>query len=45
LTVPMSIQLKIKKSDHQINLIRLKNYSFLNTLRTKLIWGLDKRNY
>jgi NAD+ kinase len=45
LTVPMSIQLKIKKSPHQINLIRLKNYSFLNTLRTKLIWGLDKRNY
>jgi NAD+ kinase len=45
LTVPMSIQLKIKKSHHQINLIRLKNYSFLNTLRTKLIWGLDKRNY
>ena len=45
LTVPMSIKLKIRKSPHQINLIRLKNYSFLNTLRTKLIWGLDKRNY
>ncbi len=45
LTVPLSIELKIKKSPHQINLIRLKNYSFLNTLRTKLIWGLDKRNY
>lgn len=45
LTVPMSIKLKIKKSSHQINLIRLKNYNFLNTLRTKLIWGLDKRNY
>ena len=45
LTVPLSIELKIKKASHQINLIRLKNYSFLNTLRTKLIWGLDKRNY
>jgi NAD+ kinase len=45
LTVPMSVELKIKKSLHQINLIRLKNYSFLNTLRTKLIWGLDNRNY
>ena len=45
LTVPLSIELKIKKSTHQINLIRLKKYSFLNTLRTKLIWGLDKRNY
>ena len=45
LTVPLSIELKIKKASHQINLIRLKNYSFLNTLRTKLIWGFDKRNY
>ena len=45
LTVPLSIELKIKKASHHINLIRLKNYSFLNTLRTKLIWGLDNRNY
>ncbi len=45
LTVPLSIELKIKKASHQINLIRLKNYSFLNTLRSKLVWGLDKRNY
>lgn len=44
LTVPLSIELKIKKSAHQINLIRLKKYSFLNTLRTKLNWGFDKRN-
>jgi len=44
LTVPLSIELKIKKSSHKINLIRLKNYSFLNTLRSKLNWGLDKRN-
>ncbi len=45
LTVPLSSELKIRKSSHQINLIRLKDYSFLNTLRTKLIWGQDKRNY
>jgi NAD+ kinase len=45
LTVPLSIELKIKKATHQVNLIRLKEYSFLNTLRTKLIWGQDKRNY
>jgi len=44
LTLPLSMELKIKKSDHHINLIRLKNHSFLNTLRTKLMWGLDKRN-
>jgi len=45
MTVPLSMELKIKKTSHQINLIRLKNYSFLNTLRTKLIWGLDNRNF
>ena len=45
LTVPLSNEIKIKKSSHHINLIRLKDYSFLNTLRTKLIWGQDKRNY
>jgi NAD+ kinase len=45
LTVALTQELKIKKSSHQINLIRLKDYSFLNTLRTKLIWGQDNRNY
>ena len=45
LSVPLSAELKIKKANHQINLIRLKSYDFLNTLRTKLIWGFDKRNY
>tara|TARA_B100000809_G_scaffold266057_1_gene327125 strand:- start:6211 stop:7089 length:879 start_codon:yes stop_codon:yes gene_type:complete len=45
LTVPLSMELKITKSSHQINIIRLKNHSFLKTLRSKLIWGHDKRNY
>ncbi len=45
LSIPLYSELKIKKAEHQINLIRLKSYDFLNTLRTKLIWGFDKRNY
>jgi NAD+ kinase len=45
LTVPLSNELKIRKSPHQIKLIRLIDYSYLNTLRTKLIWGQDNRNY
>lgn len=45
LTVPLSNELKIRKSPHKINLIRLTDYSYLNTLRTKLIWGQDNRNY
>ncbi len=45
LTVPLSMELKIKKSRHKINIVRLKDHSFLKTLRSKLIWGHDKRNY
>lgn len=45
LTVPLSMELKIKKSTHKINIVRLKDHSFLKTLRSKLIWGYDKRNY
>ncbi|MDG1476751.1 MAG: NAD kinase [Vicingaceae bacterium] len=45
LTVPLSMELKIKKTSHHINIIRLKDHSFLKTLRTKLVWGYDKRNY
>lgn len=44
-TVPLSHEFKIKKAKHRIHLVRLKQYNFLNTLRTKLMWGLDKRNY
>lgn len=44
ITAPLSTKLKIKKSTHQIRLIRLKDHNFLNTLRNKLMWGVDKRN-
>ena len=43
-TVPFKTVLKIKKAKHTINIIRFEKNSFLNTLRTKLMWGLDKRN-
>ena len=42
--VPISTELKIRKSPHYISLIRLEGYDFLDTLRTKLMWGVDKRN-
>ncbi|MGB0881668.1 MAG: NAD kinase [Vicingaceae bacterium] len=45
LTVPLSMELKIEKSKHQIKIVRLKDHSFLKTLRSKLVWGYDKRNY
>ena len=42
--VDKSIQLAVKKEAFGINLVRLNENSFLSTLRTKLAWGLDKRN-
>jgi len=43
-TIPVSTEIIIKKSNTNINLIRFENHDFFNTLRNKLMWGLDKRN-
>jgi NAD+ kinase len=43
-SVAVSSELKIKKSENQISLIRLSGHDYLNTLRNKLMWGVDKRN-
>lgn len=42
--VDKSVQLAIRKEQFCVNLVRLNENSFLSTLRTKLTWGLDKRN-
>ena len=42
--VPKEIQLAVKKEAFGINLIRFNENNFLQTLRSKLSWGLDKRN-
>ena len=42
--VPKEIQLAVKRESFGINLIRLNENNFLQTLRNKLSWGLDKRN-
>lgn len=42
--VTKEIQLAVKKENFGINLIRLNENNFLQTLRGKLSWGLDKRN-
>jgi NAD+ kinase len=34
----------VKKENFSIHFIRLNENSYLTTLRTKLTWGLDKRN-
>jgi NAD+ kinase len=42
--VAKETQLAIKKETFCINLVRLNENNFLQTLRNKLSWGLDKRN-
>jgi NAD+ kinase len=37
-------KISLKKAPFTIKLIRLDNKTFINALRTKLLWGLDKRN-
>ena len=34
----------IKKTSFQINMVEIPNETFFKTLRTKLLWGEDKRN-
>jgi NAD+ kinase len=39
-----NVQLAVRKETFLLNLVRLSENNFLQTLRTKLTWGLDKRN-
>lgn len=43
-TIDETIQLALRKEDFPLNLVRIEGENFLNTLRKKLNWGLDKRN-
>lgn len=43
--IDCSMKFNVKKADFQFNLIRLNNESYLSTLRNKLLWGIDTRNY
>lgn len=43
--IDSSMKFDVKKANFQLNLIRLDNESYLSTLRNKLLWGIDTRNY
>lgn len=43
--IDTSVKITIKKAGFQVNLIRLNNENYLSTLRNKLLWGIDTRNY
>lgn len=42
--ISSEVELTVSRHNHDIPLIQLSNNSYLSTLRTKLNWGLDKRN-
>jgi len=43
-TIDASVQMAVRKADFVLNLIRLHDSNFLETIRTKLNWGKDQRN-
>jgi NAD+ kinase len=43
--IDKKMRFKVQKAKFELNLIRLNNESYLSTLRKKLLWGLDARNY
>lgn len=43
-TISSSFQLAIKKADFMFKIARLNKENYLQTLRNKLMWGLDNRN-
>lgn len=44
-TLSTAIEITIRKAPFEINLIRLQDDSYFGTLREKLLWGIDVRNY
>ena len=43
ITMPDTATISISKADYTVRIIRLEGHSFLNTLKTKLMWGADIR--
>lgn len=42
--VDTSDELTVSREKFQLNLVRLENQNFIQALRNKLMWGIDKRN-
>ena len=43
--IDKTMRFYVHKAGFELNLIRLNNESYLSTLRNKLLWGIDARNY
>mgnify|MGYP000911671901 CR=1 FL=1 len=40
-----STKLRLRKADYVIKVLKPLNHTFFDTLRNKLLWGVDKRNW
>ncbi len=38
------VRLRISKAAHTVHMVKQKNYTFFDTLKNKLMWGVDKRS-
>lgn len=43
-TIKNEEELIISKTDYMINVIKFEDNNFLDTIRNKMLWGIDKRN-
>lgn len=43
-TIKNTVQLAVKRESFMVSLVRPDEHNFLNTMRQKLYWGIDKRN-
>ncbi|SER35958.1 NAD kinase [Neolewinella agarilytica] len=44
-TITSVHNLAVRKNEYGLNLVKLSNINFMDTLRGKLAWGTDKRNH
>ncbi len=42
--IKQSEEVIIHKADYMINVVKLEDTNFLDTIRNKMLWGIDKRN-
>jgi NAD+ kinase len=43
-TIKQGEEIIIKKAEFMIKVIKFENNNFLDTIRNKMFWGVDKRN-
>lgn len=43
-SIPQGEEVIVRKADFMINVIKFQDNNFLDTIRNKMLWGIDKRN-